>query len=79
MNVTLKKICKIDKLMLVFLESGCVKQKKQIVMLKQTEIYAHIDVNALRDKKVVENCQKKLLVQANSCMIILRCEFIFMM
>ena len=33
----------------------------------------------LMDKKDKDNCSKKLLVQAKSCMIILRCEFLFMM
>ena len=43
--------CKIDKLMWVFCKNDVVKQKKQVLSVKQTESYARTDVIALRHIK----------------------------
>ena len=43
--------CKIDKLMWVFCKNDGVKQKKQVLSLKQTESYARADVIALKQKE----------------------------
>ena len=40
--------CKIDKLMWVFCKNDGVKQKKQVLSIKQTESYVQADVIALR-------------------------------
>ena len=40
--------CKIDKLMWVFCKNSGVKQKKQVLSVKQTESYARADVIALK-------------------------------
>ena len=40
--------CKIDKLMCMFYKNDNVKQKKQVLSVKQTESYAQADIIALR-------------------------------
>ena len=39
--------CKIGNLMWSVLKSGCIKKKKQILILKQTENFAWTNANAL--------------------------------
>ena len=43
----MKISCKIDKLMYMFCKNEGVKQKKQVLSVKQTECYAQADVIAL--------------------------------
>ena len=40
--------CRIDRLMWMILRSGYVKQKKQVLSVKQTENFSRTNANALR-------------------------------